>query len=421
MSPTRNPDWFDYLEPRSVYVVFEAFPRPKGASSHISGMVTALSENYAPVLLLCLGYGDMPAFQREGRVFVLRHKIYHPNVLKRAVEFGGFVERVVSGLRKPPELCVFRDPWGGKRALRSLPDSAAVFEVNGLPAWELPYAYPALSSRPGLLARIQDVEDSCLREADAVITVSDLTREVLIRRGVDPEKIRVVPNSADQAFFEASRNEADIRHPVTSRIFGYVGSLHPWQGVGLLLDAWALVAEEWPDVTMMIVHGGRSAAAKAIKARISRLGLGGRVVLHPPASPDALAALISGMEFTCAPLLETFRNTAQGCCPVKIVESMAAGTPVLASDLRVNRAIISHDYDGFLVRAGDARAWAVAIRALLEDPFRTRGLANAASRTAQERFTRTAMFDKLDRVFHWAVEAAAEASGNSLKPRQVEP
>ena len=57
-------------EPRSVYVAFEAFPRPKGAASHIASMVTALRRDYAPVLLLCLGFGDMPEWQDEDGIVI---------------------------------------------------------------------------------------------------------------------------------------------------------------------------------------------------------------------------------------------------------------------------------------------------------------------------------------------------------------
>ena len=112
--------------PRSVYAAFEVFPRPKGASSHIAAMVTALAEQRGPVWLLCCGFADMPAWQREGGIVIHRHKIHHPNLLRRAVQFGDFVYGRLAGLASPPELCVFRDPWSGWPALSSaLPDTPA--------------------------------------------------------------------------------------------------------------------------------------------------------------------------------------------------------------------------------------------------------------------------------------------------------
>ena len=115
--------------------------------------------------------------------------------------------------------------------------------------------------------------------------------------------------------------------------------------------------------------------------------------------------MLNTLEFTTAPLLETFRNTHQGCCPVKIVESMAVGVPVLASDLAVSRALISNEHDGLLVRPGSARDWALALDRLLSDGTLRRRLARHARQTAETRFHRRAMFDKLDQVFSEAISA----------------
>ncbi|MEW5722629.1 MAG: glycosyltransferase family 4 protein [Thermodesulfobacteriota bacterium] len=395
--------------PRSVYIAFEAFPRPKGASSHIAAMVTALARRYAPVWLLCCGYADMPALQVEGGVIIYRFKVHHPNLLKRAGEFGAFVHRKLAGL--DPELLVFRDPWGGSAGLVALPRTPAVFEVNALPSWELPATHPAVSANPGLLAKIEDLERFCLFQAQAVVTVSELTRETLAQAGLDPGRIGVAPNSADEVFFKSGGEAEPPEVLREGRWFGYVGSLHPWQGVEVLVEALALLTPLFPETRLMVIHSGRGSRLKLLRKKTRKLGLENRVYFQPPLSPPRLAKALSCFEFTAAPLLETFRNTVQGCCPVKIVESMAAGAPVLASDLRVTRSLITSGRDGLLVRPGRPRPWAGALRRLLADPGLRRELSEAARDTAARRFTREAMFGRLDQVFGQVVPPARWTDG----------
>lgn len=407
--------------PRSVYAAFEVFPRPKGASTHIAGVVQTLARHHGPVWLLCCGAGDLPSFQREGSIVIWRYKGMHANMLRRAQGFSRFVAERLHPLRNQEVLGLFRDPWGGWPLLQTLRHAATVFEVNGLPSWELPYRYPGFPWNPPLREKIQDLERWCLSASHAVFTVSDVTRDALVQAGMAPQKVTTVPNCAADVFFEAPSEGAepasdsfDLPGRLSAgRWFGYVGSLHPWQGVELLVDAWAEIAGQFPDVQLLIVSGRRTPAVRRLRRRIRKRGLNGRVLLHPALSPERLAAILPRLEFTCAPLLETARNVVQGCCPIKIVESMAAGTPVLASDLRVSRALIRHDVDGCLVRAGDLRDWVLALQRLLKDRGMRRRLGREASRTAKARFTHRIMSDRLRTVF----QSAFAGSGMVDKPR----
>ena len=100
--------------------------------------------------------------------------------------------------------------------------------------------------------------------------------------------------------------------------------------------------------------------------------------------------------------METARNTWQGCCPVKIVESMAAGTPVIASDLAVSRELIRDGENGLLAAPGDKRIWALAMERLFHDSaLRDRLAANAFS-TARDRFSQSTAHEQLSAVFHAA-------------------
>lgn len=392
--------------PASIYIAFDVFPRPKGSSSHIASMVAALSRHYAPVWLLCLGYGDLPAYQEEGDVVILRYKVYHPNLLKRAAEFAGFVAATASRAGAGVKLVVFRDPFGGVSALEAL-DAPAVFEVNALPSWELPYTYPEVGVSPALLAKLEDQERFCLAASSRVLTVSGVTREALIGLGVSAEKIAVIPNAAAATFFKAGA-AGPLPEVDADNWFGYVGSLHPWQGLPLALEAFALAAPDLPQARMVVVHNGRKGAQKLMAKRARKLGIEDRVRFEFPLGPEQLAAVLHRLRFTVAPLLDTPRNTVQGCCPVKIVESFAAGAPVVASDLRVCRELVSPERDGLLVPPGSERAWAIAFRRMFTAPGLAAKLGQGARETAQNRFTWQNIHARLEKVFASAAESPPE-------------
>jgi glycosyltransferase involved in cell wall biosynthesis len=395
--------------PRSIYVAFDVFPRGKGSSSHIAAMVEALAQRHGPVWLLCLGYGDMPGYQEEGAVAVHRFKLYHPNLLKRAEGFAEFVAAKIAAA--DPELIVFRDPWGGAPALDAAPEAAAVFEVNALPSWELPYTYPAVGANPALLAKLADRERYCLLLADGIITVSTVTREALIGLGAQADRIAVIPNSAADHFFSAEPEACDLPELAAGEWFGYIGSLHAWQGVELLLDAFALAAPELPAVKLLLVATGGKDRLRLIRKRIHKLGLDQRAIIVPPQDPERLGPIMARLAFTAAPLLETGRNTRQGCCPVKIVESMAAGAPVLASDLRVCRDLIAPG-EGLLIPPNNPRAWARALIDLFTDPDRLSRLRSCARSRARRDFSRALMNQRLEASFN----AASERTVQTLDP-----
>lgn len=384
------------MNPRSVYIAFEAFPRPKGASAHIASMVEALATDFSPVLLLCLGYGDMPAFQDAGDIHIQRFKAYHPNMLKRAFEFGGFVHETIDRYADSLELAVFRDPWGGGPLVGSEHNIPSIFEVNALPSWELAYTYPAFRQQHGLQAKIRDLERRCLRGVDSILTVSSLAEEALRNIESRCPPVTVIPNSAHPAFESLATRPPPHDTPLS---FGYFGSLHPWQGVEVAVEAFALIADGIPHARMKIITAGRKDTRKALRKRIRKRGLEDRVDLVPGMPPEQLAKEIRPLAFTLAPLRETPRNVVQGCCPVKIIESMAAGVPVIASDLTVTRELIDDGHDGLLVRPARPRDLAHAMLRLLTDNELRERLSRNALTKAQTDFSRITVHERLHKVF----------------------
>ena len=98
---------------RALYAAFDRFPTCKGASTHIARFAPALFEEFGGGLLYVVGDESLPAHQLEGDVEIVRFSLPVPNLLERAVAFGGHLARLLEEADDDLEICHFRDPWSG--------------------------------------------------------------------------------------------------------------------------------------------------------------------------------------------------------------------------------------------------------------------------------------------------------------------
>ena len=358
------------LRHRALYASFDRFPSPKGAATHIARMATTLFEVMEGGLLYVLGDDALPIYQREGSVEILRHVADVPNFLERALGFGRALEGVLDEQGEGLEICHVRDPWGGVPVLSRRRGYRVVDEVNGLPSIELPYRYPAIA--PSTLAKIRLAEEFCWTHADLIVTPSATIAGNLERLGADPGRIRVIPNGADiPSVVPPPPADAPARYLL------YFGALQRWQGVDVLLRAFARLAD-MPDLHLVICASTPPRTAKIYRKLAERLGVAERVVWRHALGREDLAGWLGGALLTVAPLVECSRNVEQGCAPLKVLESMAFGVPVVASDLPAVREIVADGVDGRLVRPDRPIELARAIRVLLEYPDRVAAMGVAA-------------------------------------------
>ncbi len=369
---------------------------------HIARTVETLSAFAGPVTLACLGHGGMPAYQEEQGIAIRRCLKLHPNFLKRTELFADFLaglaDRVPAGA---PTFIHFRDIWSGIPLLQHprTGRSKSIFEVNALPSIELPVHYPLLSRNRPLLSYIRSMESHCLARADAVVTVSSVTAAYLAGRGVDPAKISVIPNMAEIPPAPESAGIAAVDDLVRTghEILLYAGTLAPWQGLDVLLKAMTHLRSR--SMLRLVIVASNAKYERRLRKLAARLGIADRIVFLGGIAHEAMPRLYGTALVSVAPLVGSDRNELQGCCPLKIVESMAAGTPVVATDLAVCRELIEHGRDGLLVAAGSSRALARGLLALLEDRKLRDRLGEAARARAHRTFGRDRFAERLAAVY----------------------
>ncbi|MFN2371527.1 MAG: glycosyltransferase, partial [Candidatus Krumholzibacteriia bacterium] len=187
------------------------------------------------------------------------------------------------------------------------------------------------------------------------------------RDGLDPGRIRVIPNGVDATALPF------IDHTGPTTDVGIVGNVNRRvKRIDLFVQAAAEVARRHPEVRWHVVGDGELRAAMAELA--ASCGLGERIVFAGRVAdvPTYLARLQVGV--LCSDT-EGFSNA--------LLEYMFRGCAAVATDTGGNAEALAHDRTGLLVPVGDAGALAGAIGALIEDVPRRRRLAAAARREAE--------------------------------------
>jgi glycosyltransferase involved in cell wall biosynthesis len=369
---------------RALYSAFDLFPSRKGAGVHIAQFASTLFDEMRGGLLYVVGDREMPAYQLEDTIEIVRFISPQKNFLKRALAFGSKLRELLDATENSLQLCHFRDIWSGIPVLtRRRRRFQAVYEVNGLPSIELPFHFREIEL--STLQKLRAHENFCLREADCIITPSNAIRECLIKRGADARKIRTIPNGADVT---ASPEEILRPSDAPARYIIYCGALQSWQGVETLLRAFALLAD-LRDLHLVICVSNESHRIQLYKDFAAKLEIEDRLVWRVALDEDAMRHWFAHAALSVAPLAECARNVAQGCAPLKILESMAAGVPVVASDLPSVREIMCDGAHGRLVHPDRPSELARAIRVLLHYPEILRDMGANARRHIAHRLTWT--------------------------------
>ncbi|WP_395692958.1 glycosyltransferase family 4 protein [Nocardioides sp.] len=262
-------------------------------------------------------------------------------------------------------------------ALRRRYGVPLVYEVRGL----LEETWLSRTARPGgpdpdalasdFYRLTRAAETGVMRAADAVVTLSAAMRAEVVSRGVPAERVHVVPNGVDPSWLAAAPTAYPADGPLT---VGLGGTLNDYEGVDVLVQAVALLRGAGHDVRLLVVGDGP--AREALEKRAADLGVADVATFTGRLPHEALVAAYRDLDVFCLPRLDL--PVTRLVPPLKPVEAMALGIPVVASDLPPLRELVGSDR-GRLVPPGDPAALATAIAALT--PAATRRALGTAARS----------------------------------------
>jgi len=224
-------------------------------------------------------------------------------------------------------------------------------------------------------ALMQRVEALATRFATAIVTVHDPYRRALEARGVPAGKITVVLNSVDERLVPATGSGSGSATDEENgfRVV-YHGTITPYWGVVLLIEAAAQIVPDVPNVIVEIYGDGD--ALPEVRARVSELGLSDRVHLSGRflPQPEVLERVSSASVGVICNLPEERNQTA---IPTKLFEYARLGVPIATADLLAIREHFSADEVRFF-RAGSADDLADALREIASSPEAAQARADAA-------------------------------------------
>jgi glycosyltransferase involved in cell wall biosynthesis len=219
------------------------------------------------------------------------------------------------------------------------------------------------------------------RFTDLSLTVSKGVKDYLLEEiGLDPAKVRVVPNGVDLARIEAARPGPEVRRelglPDDLPVIGLVGRLDHWgKGHKELFTAMAQLQERWP-CRALIVGGGRR--EEEIKDLAASLGLADLV--HFLGSRPDVPDLLQAMDIFVLP------SYSEGVS-LALLEAMAAGLPVIATAVGGTPEAVTEGVTGLLIPPRDATALAGALERLLSDSALAKKLGEKARKAVAEKFS----------------------------------
>lgn len=258
-----------------------------------------------------------------------------------------------------------------------------VYEVRGL--WELTEASTKeqwdQSDRYAIAKRLETLVAT---EADHVLAITQEVADELIGRGVDQERVSLLPNGVDPDQFTPLYTDEQMRRRFTPHpsgqedlpTVGFAGSMVDYEGLDHLLEASALLHER--GRLHHVVLAGSGAAEPRLRQIARDRGMEHVSFLGRLPAGD-IPRLLSALDVVVCPRKSTL--ITELVSPLKPLESMSAARATVVSDVRPNHAIAGGDgLRGVMHRADDPDDLAAALEALLEDPDARRRLGRHARR-----------------------------------------
>ena len=239
-----------------------------------------------------------------------------------------------------------------------------VYEMRAM--WEDAAVDHGTTSEGSLRYRLSRfLETRALHRADHVTTICEGLRNEIVARGIPRARVTVVPNAVDPAAFsfDAAADPA-LRTQLGldgACVIGFAGSFYGYEGLDLLIEAFANLAARHATLRLLLVGGGPEEGA--LRSLVEARSLGDRVVFTgrvPQGDVQRYYRLIDVLAYPRYRIRLTELVT-----PLKPLEAMAQGRMFVASDVGGHRELVRDGETGFLFPAGDLHALAGAIERVL--------------------------------------------------------
>lgn len=355
---------------------------------------------YYPQWCIAGGHANRWHVSRDGRLTVYRCPLWvpaRPSGMARILHLASFaLSSLPVMLRQAfwrPDAVLAVEP-----PLFCAPQAWLTARLSGARAWlhvqdfEVDAAFELGLLRAGRLRRaVLAVERFWLRRFDRVSTISDKMRARLHAKDVAAERAMLFPNWVDTAeiypMAEAGAFRAQLGLPPDRIVALYAGNMGEKQGLEVVLDAAAALGQE-PHIQFVLCGDG------AVRARLQQKYAALPNVLWLPLQPAA--KLNDLLNLADVHLLPQRADAADLVMPSRLLGMLASGRPVLATveaDSQVGKIVARC---GVLTPAGDAVAFAAALKGLASSPEARARLGASGRLIAKQQYAKEAVLAKFE-------------------------
>ncbi|MFO1468562.1 MAG: glycosyltransferase family 4 protein [Steroidobacteraceae bacterium] len=379
---------------RMLVVAPQPFFTPRGTPLSVYYRTLVLAEQGAEVDLLTYGQGadaDLPA-TRIVRIPEMRwmgHIPVGPSWKKLFLDLFMIIWTVALLLRRRYQVVHAHEEavfWC--RYLKPLFRFKLIYDMHSsLPQQLTNFAFT--KSRM-IIAMFRRLEDSCLVNADAVITICPDLRDYALNSGVAPAKHLMIENSIFDDVrlrgagcgpgptagpLQSGHAAPELRHP----LIVYAGTFEPYQGIDLLIQAFVKARKDVPQAMLLLV-GGTDEQVAGMRTLVHSLGAEDSVMLTGTVDKK------SAMRYTAmAHALVSPRRDGTNT-PLKIYEQLASGKPLVATRIWSHTQVLNDEV--CILVEPDPDSLASGLVQALSDPQRAARLADNARRLYAEHYAR---------------------------------
>jgi PEP-CTERM/exosortase A-associated glycosyltransferase len=227
------------------------------------------------------------------------------------------------------------------------------------------------------------IETRLMKKTNALFTICSGLRHEIISRGIQPEKITIIPNGVDTHAFSPlpyDKGIADSYGLKNKTVFGFIGSFYHYEGLSLLIDSYKNVLKNNSKTKLLLVGDGPDRTA--LIENVKESGLSEQVIFTGKIPHDEIKRYYSVMDILVYPRRRM--RLTELVTPLKPLEAMAVGKFVVGSDVGGIKELISHNHNGFLFRAEDTVDLSKILSALASGMKDLNGISTAAIETVRK-------------------------------------
>lgn len=230
------------------------------------------------------------------------------------------------------------------------------------------------------------------------VVVPSRRLETLARREwyIPTKKLHYIPNGIDTDRFICPPDKSLLEQfgvNPTDRVIGTVAGLRPEKNLGRLIEAFSRLSDKFKDVKLVIVGGGMGRAA--LQMLTDRIGLSEKVIFTGPMqNPEHMVASFEVFALSS--------DTEQ--MPLSVIEAMAAGLPIVSTDVGDIRQMVSDNNKEFIV-GREAKDLAQSLSSMLSRTGGGKRIGAANQAKAKDEFDLSTMTERYNSLFSAAVES----------------